>query len=174
LHCSGDIYVGVPKTTPGRVSRHVGILDQHDVGRLEIAMHDAAGVRCREDRRQLMRDAHRIDHLQAPAARFEPLRQRLALQKLHHQIGSAVGQHIAVEDLHEPGMLDAIHGAGLVEEARHRLFVARVLLKQDLDGDTTADLLVRGLIDRAHAPLADLLGYPVRPNEGADSRLHYA
>jgi len=71
--------------------------DEHVV-RLEIAMHDADGMRRLQARQDLQREIDGLLDRQLAAA-IHGLLQRLAVQKLHHQIRRTVGGLIHVGDV---------------------------------------------------------------------------
>ena len=86
----------------------------------------------------------------------QALRERLALEELHHDERAAVVGVAEVGDVDDVLVADRRRELRLLLEARDDRFALRVLLEQDLDRDALADQRVRRLVDRAHAALADL------------------
>jgi hypothetical protein len=96
-----------------------------------------------------------------PPPRLEASGQRLALEKLHDDVGGAVGKLAEFEDLDDAGVLHATGGARFVEKALGHLRVLREVSAQELDGGLATQLLVYGFVHGTHAALAHLAHHPV-------------
>ena len=141
---------------------HLGVADEEDVLRLEIAVDDAAHVRGAERARDLADDAERV--LDAERAAAHAGVERLAVEHLHDEVGAAVGVGAEVEDLHDAGVGDRGRGARLVEEAGDDVGAARVLRVEHLDRDPAWQQQVRAEPHFAHAAGTDPIDQPVRPD----------
>jgi hypothetical protein len=121
-----------------------------DILRLEIAVDDAGLERGGDAEADLHRELDRLGGGErTPAA--QDLRQRLAVEPLHHEIG-----HRLLADLDHPHDVRRANprgGAQLAQEAQHVRRVAERRLRQDLDRDH-AVLAVR-LVDLAHRAAAE-------------------
>ncbi len=102
-----------------------------DVGRLQVAMHDAAGVGELERMTELRNDTRHFGHAQPAGCDF--IRERSAAEQFHHEEGVAVGVEIEVEDRHDIGMPELCARAALTHEPLAR--VLRVAGMDDLDRD---------------------------------------
>ena len=143
-----------PEVDQLRRLAHLAIGSEDDVGRLEIAMDDAGGVRRVEPPGQARRDVHRALDRHRLLAR-EHRRQRLARHVLHDE-----ERRIADDDVEEAGhvgMLDGAHRLRLVLEALAELGVGEQLGLEHLDGDDRADGAVLGGEDVAHGAAAEHL-----------------
>jgi hypothetical protein len=78
-----------------------------------------------------------------------------AVDQFHHDVGLAVFLAVAV-DLDDVGVVDGGQGAGLLQELFDEDAVLADGLLHDLDGDGAAEGFVIGLVDGAHAALAEL------------------
>jgi hypothetical protein len=87
-----------------------------DVGRLDVAVDQPAGVRRRQRLRELLGDPARLRHRWPAAA--QAACQALALDQLGHVV-EALGRGADVEDLHDPGVADRSQELGLALEAPH-------------------------------------------------------
>ncbi len=119
----------------------------HDVGRLEVAVDDAAAVA------GLDRGAHRGEQPggagrgQRPGG--ERVGQRRPVELLHHQVGAGVGILAVVEDLDHVGVADVGGGLGLGGEAAAA--GRGVLLgEQPLERHLVADRQPARRVDLAH------------------------
>jgi hypothetical protein len=142
-------------------------------------MNDSLFVRRREGLCDLAAQIQKLRQLERSGALFEPRPQRLALQKLHHDVGGLVRKLPEVRDLHQPRMIDAIHGARFAEEAVDELGALRVFGMQHLDGHVPLDGLVNALEDLAHPTFAKLAKDAIDSNRltwlyhrGADTLLN--
>ena len=93
---------------------------EEDVGRLEIAMDDAARVQRRQRGQHAEADRHRLRDAHRPA--LQPLGERLALEQLHgdEQLAGVLADLV---DLADVRMVDARRGAGLAPEPLARRLV---------------------------------------------------
>jgi hypothetical protein len=97
--------------------------DQHEVGRLEVAVQDAAVV-CGLQPGQRVR-GHRAGHLDVErAVGVDGVGQRAAAQVLHDQVRLAVGL-AEVVDVDDVGVADGGRRLGLAQEALHGCRVGR-------------------------------------------------
>jgi hypothetical protein len=135
---------------------------QLDVGRLEVAVDDAALVRLLEAGRDLQRDPKRL--VEREPAALDPLLQRLALDQFHHQEvnrRSRLGMRRLLDgmDAGDVGMVQRRQHLRLAGEAGHPRGIVGEGLRQQLQRDVAAELRVPGAVDRAHAALAELVGH---------------
>ncbi len=83
--------------------------------------------------------------------------QGFAAQELHHDVRAPLGVHLAIEDLHDAGVVDQRGRPGLGEEPFQQVGASDELLQQHLDGRLPVQVAVLGQIDRAHSPLTELV-----------------
>ena len=123
-------------------------------------------VRRRDRARRLDRD---VDGLADPhpLAR-QPPRQRLAFEKLHHDVRDFVLDHADVDHLDDVRVVDGGGGARLVDEAGHQAGALEVLALQQLDRHPAAEHGVLGQVDDAHRTVANELAQLVIVNFLAD------
>ncbi len=131
---------------------------QEEVGRLDVAVDDAALVRVRQRLRRLQAPAGNRARLQrgplGPAF-VQNRGQAFALDELHGVVVDAV---LAAdgEDGHDVRMVQAGDGLGLAPEALHRLGVGHGPEAQHLQGDLARQGKLLGLVDDTHAAAAHL------------------
>ena len=137
---------------------HGAVLLHQQVARLDVPVHDAAGVRRVQGLRHLRHDRHGLGDLELPGG-LDPPGQGLALDELHDQVVgvAAVGQVVraGVEDLHDAGTAQRGHDPGFGAEPGDEVGVGHKRRKQDLHRDLTAQHQVRGTPDVAHAAGGD-------------------
>ena len=130
-------------------------LGNHQVGRLEIAMHDAAAVRV----------AERVEHLHAEVRglrrrqRPEPIRQlveRLAADELHHHQQLVVLLMMQLVNRRDAGVIEPRKRHGFAAEPLQHVGVGQIGI-EDLDRDFTVERLVDRLVDGAHAAATELV-----------------
>jgi len=127
------LYTGVP--------RHDQVL------RLDVAVHDAEGVRGAECFCDLATDLDDITHRQRPE-RDEPS-EGLAVQPLHRQVPAPFTEGSVRDVLDDPGMLQRLEEARLAVEAVLRVPRRGV---QHLHGNDRAAGFVNGAIHASHPP----------------------
>ena len=89
------------------------------------------------------------------------------LDELHDdEIAAAVGGDVVDDD--DVGMAEGRGGLGLLDEALLPFGIGDLVWRQDLDGDETVEVGVDGLVDDAHAALADLCGNAIMQKSLAD------
>jgi hypothetical protein len=188
------MYSGVPNTAPARVSRGPSepgrhrpggverrdlrdaevddldevasavAVDEEDVLGLEIAVDDALVVGRAQRLRDLRGDRQRAIGRHR-RRQLDRLRQRLAVDVLHHRVGQAVGRGAEVGDVDDVGVADARRRLGLLHEALDRAGVARDLALEHLHRQRPLDDQVARGEHHAHAALADLALDQVAPVE---------
>ena len=112
----------------------VGVDRQVDVRRLEIAVHDSGRVHRHERIAHLHRDRHELRARQANLP-LQARRERLAVQALHHQVGSAVDQVTVIDDFDDVGVPRQTEGLGLAPQTIRRDGVVRSSRAEELDRD---------------------------------------
>ena len=125
---------------------------------LEIAVNDADGVRAREGAGDV-RDETVSRRIIEPRNALEPLRDRLALQELHHDVGGA-GPNAVIEYMHDVRAAQLRFDLGLALETGDHFGLPSPLAFDELDCARDAETEVRGLPHRPHAPFADLAYQP--------------
>ena len=129
----------------------------HDVGGLEVAMHDAGGVRGHEAGRDASRDLHDARHRQLALA-FQDRREFLPFEERHRDVLDAA--HVAhVVHPHDVLVRDPAGEQQLLLEPAlqhaRRVGIRRHLRPNRLQGDDDLEHLVPGLVDGAHAAGAE-------------------
>ena len=131
----------------------LGVGREQHVGRLEVAVHDAGGVRGVEAPAEPLRDLERALDRHRPAP--DEVGQRLAAHVLHDDEGRIADDEI--EEARDVGMLDGGDRLRLGLEARAELGVGEQLRLEQLDRHAHADGDVLGDEDLAHAAGAERL-----------------
>ena len=134
-----------------------------EVRGLDVAVHDADGMRALEAGERLRDEPQRqiVTNGAEPADEGVEV---LALEQLHHQVGS-VGRSILprIEDLRDVGRLDGARGPCLALEARDERRIRAEPVLDHLHGDGAARRDVACGVDRAHGARAELPGDDVLP-----------
>ena len=149
-------------------ARDLRIGDQEHVVRLEIAMHDALGVRGAQRTGDLAGDREHGGPAERRPRRAP--RQGIALEVLHDDERGALGGPAEVVDLDDPRVADRGGRARLVEEPRHDVLLLRQLGEQDLDRRRPAEQRMLAGVDRTHTAPADHAGHAVLPDHRAAHR----
>ena len=133
---------------------HFAKAADHDVRRLQVAVHDTAHVRVGERLADVFEDRQERASI---AGRRLPLgelfRQGLALDEFHAEERLAV-DHAEVIDRHDAGVLELAADLRLFDEALQNLWSVLVLLVQELHGDVAAEVLVVTAVHRADTAAA--------------------
>ena len=159
---------GVPghRQRPGQAE--VGHLDpavggHQDVLRLDVAVHDAGGVRGREAAEHAGHDLHRRRGGEPPAVP-EQLLERAPGHVLHRQVQErAVGALVVDGDhvlLRQPR-----HRLGLADEPADEFLVPGQLGVHDLERHLAVQPRIGGPVDRGHPAVRDARGHRVPPIE---------
>ena len=139
----------------------------HDVGRLEIPMHDPGFVRGFEPRGDLARQRQHATHGQPPLA-LQRRGEILAVHERHRDVGGAV--HLAeVVDANDVLVRDLTREQQLALEAALDVGQRRgvdAVTPNDLHRDRDAEHLVPGLVDHTHAAGAQFPDDAVAHPEG--------
>ena len=142
---------------------HPAVDADEDVLRLEIAVHDAAGVSGGEPSGNLERDLQGGRERQRAGA--EPRPQRFALEAFGDEVrGAAVVAHVIHRD--DIGVIEGAGGPGFVVQRREALAVGR-MRQQQLDRHVASDPLVPGAPHFAGAAGAEPALDRVRPDRVA-------
>jgi hypothetical protein len=131
-------------------------LDQEDVLRLHVAVHDPLVVGRRQRAADLGKDVHgarqRQDRrLVQRGPQFPPL------QELHHDVRGAILHLVHVGHAEDVRMLELRRGDRLAAEPLQRLLVPREVRVERLDREALAEGDVTGEVDLAHPALAEFL-----------------
>ena len=145
-------------------------LDQEDVARLQIPVREAASVRV--DQRVERAREHTPGAILRHRALPDQLRERAALEQLHHEVGVAVRRDAVVGQGDDVGVPQRGQRLGLALEPRTQELVLRVGRLQHLDRHLGVEAQVLGAIDPAHASLAEMVDELIaalehRPEGGA-------
>src|SRR5262249_24847237 len=133
---------------------HAAGARHHDVGRLDVAVDDAAVMRVIERARDLHGD-DRGDVEGEPAAPLEEVVEVDALHVLHHDEQRAP-LLVEVVDVDDVFVLELGEGQRLPLEPDDELRVDRHGRLERLDGDGAVQRLLDGLVDDRHAARGDL------------------
>jgi hypothetical protein len=174
------MYWGVPIRTEAEVHHlhevrirlaAAGHGDEEDVRRLEIAVHDAAGVGGGQRRCHLL---HYVDGGGGgqSAGAAQALGQVLAQQVLHHQEGRAAGGGAEVHHLDDVRVVELGGDLYLAVKARQGVAAGRQLGRHHLHRAALAQPQLLRLVDRPHAAVGDPPHQPVGlAQHGADGQL---
>ncbi len=121
--------------------------DEHDIFRLEVAVHDVPRVRSGEASRDLARDVQGAPNLERAPRDLGA--QILSFDELEREVHRAVVELGEVHRLHDVRVLDVGSGGRLALEAREELGVLRVLGVHDLHGER---LLHEHVLSAVNAP----------------------
>ena len=133
-------------------------LSDEDVGRLDIAMNDAFGVRCIEGVGDF--DCHREQHFRFQGAARDAMLQGHSVQKLHGDERMA----LVLADVMNRANVRVIQGGGSLRfalETSQSLRVFGHFVGQKFQGDEAVQAGVFGFIDHSHAAAAELLDDPI-------------
>ena len=126
---------------------------EQDVGRLEVAMHDAGLVRRVHGRGER---GHQLGRRAARLGRpLEAVGEAPPFEHLERDEGAAVGLADIV-DLDDVGMAEPGDGLGLDQEPLAMLGAGRACRRGSSSGDDPVQLAVPGLVDDPHAAAAQL------------------
>ena len=139
---------------------HVPAGADDDVGRLDVAVDQAAAVRRGQRLSDFTRIAHGVVDRQGSAA--QPVAQRLPFDVLDDEEVDAVVTADVVERA-DVRMIEAGDRASFLLEARMQARVRTQMGRQDLQGHGPAEPGVRGAVNLAHAARANQVGERVRP-----------
>ena len=133
--------------------RLAGTLDQEQVVRFQIAVHQPCRVRSRQARADLIHDGDDVckRHLLA----LQRLRQRAASQLLHHVVQALVGQLADIKDIDQVLVANAADKLRFLQEAVDGLGVACHLSAQDFARGLMVQLDVLSGVDHTHATAPD-------------------
>ena len=186
-HLSHDLFRGhvSGRAQHGARLRHRGAFDsgdteigdfslalarEHDVGRLDIAMHHAAVVAEFQARQQIAHDLHGIGDGEAVPLVHQSLQWR-AVDVFHHDVRDIAGFAV-IEHPDDIGMGQAAGGLCFSAEAGQRLFGFGIGCVRQIDGldrNASFDDGVPALIDRSHCA-APKLALDLVLAEGLDRR----
>ena len=142
-------------------------LDQHDVLRLEIAVHDAGRVRVVEPAEDLALDRQRALDGHRTGGDRRP--QRGPGQELHGEKERPVTGAAKVGRGDDVGVVEPAGRFGLALEPAGELLLARQLRQEDLDRQIAAHHRVLGAVDGPHPADADAADDPIAlADDGAD------
>ncbi len=130
------------------------IAGEKQVGRLDVAVDDAAPVRGVEHVQELDAELAQDGVRQVPPSAHPHVLEVLPLEELHHQERRAVFVHVVVQDGDRARMPDLVRRLPLPQKALADLAVERQLRVQELDGDA-APISVNGRVDRRHSADAE-------------------
>ncbi len=126
-----------------------------DVGRLDVAVHDAARVGVAEAGADLQEDAHALGQGDRRLA-LDQRAQVVALEQLHGHVEPPVGL-VHVVDADDVGMAQLADRLDLATEALVQLFLGGELLGEHLERHRPAQGQVAGAVDHAHGAFAQLV-----------------
>ena len=137
---------------------HLACLGDEDVGRLDIAVHDAFAVGRIERVGDL--DAEIEHEVDGQGLSVDAVFERLAFEVFHRQVGSAVF-FADVVDGADIGVVQRRGGPGLAAEPVEHGKLAADLIGEKFERDEAPQAGVLGLVDHAHSPAAKLFDHSI-------------
>ena len=136
----------------------VAVGGQHHVGRLQIAMNDAALAGEFERFGNLRGNSQGVGHRQRAAG--EARLERLALDELHGDKGNSRSARrrralADLVDLRDERMIEPRRSVGFSQETPSCRLVGSLAFRQELERDLAIELKILRQIHLAHPPLAD-------------------
>lgn len=155
---------------------HFAVLADHDVGRLEVAMHDPFEVRIFERERHLQENLHQAGHREATSSggvfSFDELNDLMKRYPLHHGhrvVRELLVGHAHLVDRDDVRMAQLVESLRLFEKSPELSLVDAVVHR--VQGYMAPQVLVKGEKDFTHAALAELAEHDIAI--GMVSRLRY-
>ena len=148
---------------------HVVAAREEDVGRLDIAMHQAAGVGGVERGADLVDDTRRSARFEV-ALRGDQGPEVRALDEPHHDEEHAV-LVAGLEDGNDVLVVDRSREPGLAAEALAKARVARMLRANELEGHHALERELLGPVDDTHLSAADDALDTAPREDGAERQL---
>ena len=140
-----------------------------DVRRLDVAVHNALGVRRIERLGDVNPNRKQLFDLQGPIA--DEVFQGLAFQVLHDDEG-LVAVFPNVVDGADIGMIQGGRRLSLAPEAAESCGIARDIFRKELQRDKAVEARVFGLVNHAHPATTELFYHPVVRDVLADHFAH--
>ncbi len=138
---------------------HLAAAGEHQVGRLDVAMHQLMFVGMLEPQGRLADDLAGRSHSQGTARRranADELLQIDAVDELHHQKLDAAGLARVVSP-HDVRMIQPSDRLHLAAEAGDRLIVVQITMGKDFQGHRLVEEDLPSLVDDTHAAAAQFL-----------------
>ena len=121
-------------------------------------MNDAFAVGVGDGLAHLLEDVEEAGQFVRRVRPFgEEFGERAALDQLHREEGSAVGQGAEFVNRHDERVLQLAGNLRLFDEAAHEIGPAAVMVEQHLDGQVAIENTIPAAQHRPHAAAADLL-----------------
>ena len=130
----------------------MSVAPEHDVFRLDVAMHDARMVRGPERAANLKGDVERFRYLGPPSA--EPHAQCLPIDKLCRNEANAVG-FADVVNRQDVRMVEGRYRARFLAETPQRILDVGELGREDLQRDFATQPAILGQVDLPHAACSE-------------------
>ena len=136
----------------------VAAFGDENIGRLDVAVHDAAGVRGIEGVGNFDSQGEDCFQLHGPVA--DQVLERGAVEELHDQEG-AVPFLANVVDSTDVGMIEGGSGLGLAAKTLQSLAVLGEVFGKELEGDEAPKSCVFSFVDHTHTAATELFDDPV-------------
>jgi hypothetical protein len=136
---------------------------KQDVGRLEVAVDDAVGVRIMDGTRHLFDQPGRFARRHWLPAKLSI--QATTIHEIHHNVRlfSILASVAEVMDWYDVRMVQAGNGFGFTAKARQKLPAIQPIRLNHLDSHQAVEVDLASLVDDTHSPLAqDLYKFEVR------------
>jgi hypothetical protein len=131
----------------------VTVLSEHDVGRFEVTVEKAAGMRFLQRFGDFSRDVQNFGKRHFAA--LQALMERFSADPFHHHEWLTC-VFADFEDFADVGVIEGGGGNSLSAEAFAGLCIGGERGRQELDGDVTIKPHITGSIDHTHATFANV------------------